>query len=63
MNYRDRITPDAAQKAVKPTFNSWRSQLGIKGLESFVYYMIDEVLDVKVLLIQKRGGKLARFIH
>ena len=45
--YRDRITPDAAQKAVKPTFNSWRSQLGIKGLESFVYYMIDEVLDCK----------------
>ena len=45
MGYRSHITPDAAQKAVKPTFNSWRSQLGIKGLESFVYYMIDEVLD------------------
>jgi cobaltochelatase CobS len=45
IDYRDRITPDAAQKAVKPTFNSWRSQLGIKGLESFVYYMIDDALD------------------
>jgi cobaltochelatase CobS len=45
--YRSIITPDAAKKAVKPTFNSWRSQLGIKGLESFVYYMIDEVLDCK----------------
>ena len=43
--YRCRITPDAAQKAVKGTFNSWRSQLGIKGLESFVYYMMDYVLD------------------
>ena len=45
INYRDRITPDAAQKAVKPTFNSWRSQLGIKGLENFVYLMVWYVLE------------------
>ena len=45
IDYRDRITPDAARKSVKPSFNSWRAQLGIKGLESFVYSLMDEALE------------------
>ena len=45
IDYRDRITPDAARKTVKPSFNSWRAQLGIKGLESFVYSLMDEALE------------------